>query len=198
MPVDNHTFENIKNSLTPETYQILLERKAIESAPPDADALTIEHAEFTKLNLQRTSRIRRTYKISPELKQAVASIEQEQVWLVITEPWCGDSAQILPYIEKSAQLNPKITLRILLRDENPKIMDQYLTNGTRSIPKFIAFDKNGEELFQWGPRPKEAEKLLAGLKAEGLEKPQYLEKLHLWYGRNRGKAFEKELLHLIS
>ena len=95
-------------------------------------------------------------------------------------------------------LNSNIDLRILLRDENPDIMDIYLTNGTRSIPKLVAFDENGNQLFEWGPRPKEAQRLIDQWKGEGIVKPELYEKLHLWYGRNRGKELEEEFLEIFS
>ena len=119
--------------------------------------------------------------------------------MVITEDWCGDSAQNLPYIASIAELNNNIDLRIVLRDENPDIMDHYLTNGiSRSIPILVAFNEAGEELFIWGPRPEEAQEVIDELKSSGAEKKDYMEKLHLWYARNRGKNIETKLDQLIS
>lgn len=155
------------------------------------------HFDYTKMNIKRSERIHKTYTVSDELKAALNKITEPQVWMVLTEIWCGDSAQNLPYISKMAEINPLIDLRILLRDENIDIMDQYLTNGTQSIPKLIAFDKSGNELFQWGPRPKEAVELVQKAKAEGKNKDQFIEELHLWYGRNRGKAIESEFLAIL-
>ena len=77
-------------------------------------------------------------------------------------------------------------------------MDEYQTNGTRSIPKIVAFDSEGNELFTWGPRPKEAQQLITQWKNEGIVKPELYEKLHLWYGRNRGKNIEGEFLEILS
>ncbi|MEW6654984.1 MAG: thioredoxin family protein, partial [Bacteroidota bacterium] len=116
----------------------------------------------------------------------------------LSEDWCGDSAQVLPYFAEIAKLNANIKLRILLRDKNLDIMDQYQTNRTRSIPKLVAFDLEGNELYQWGPRPKAAVELIAKLKGEGKTKEEFLEQLHLWYARNRGVEILNELLDLIK
>lgn len=89
-------------------------------------------------------------------------------------------------------------MKILLRDSNLDYMDLYLTNGGRAIPKLIAYDENGEELFQWGPRPNEAKELFNRLKNDGVEKSDINKELHLWYGRNRGKEIEKEIFELIK
>ena len=118
--------------------------------------------------------------------------------MVLSEDWCGDSAQTIPYLVKMADLNPNIELRILLRDKNLDIMDLYLTDGNRAIPKLVAFDYIGNELFTWGPRPYEARQLVNKAKAEGKPKEQFLQELHLWYGRNRGKNLEVEILNIMK
>jgi hypothetical protein len=170
-------------------------------AVTNLDVLTTEekeYIEYKKLNLQRSSRIERTYTVSEELEQLIRNIKDKQIWMVLTEGWCGDSAQILPHIVKMAELNPNIDLRILLRDSNPDIMDLYLTNGTRSIPRLIAFDLEGNELFNYGPRPKALQTLITQWKSEGIVKPELYEKLHLWYARNKGKEIEAEFVNIFK
>ncbi len=153
----------------------------------------------TKLNLQRSNRISKTYQINEQLKDLIKSFDRTHTWMVITEDWCGDSAQNLPYIVKIAELNPLINLRILLRDQNLDVMDLYLTNGkARSIPKLVAFDENGNELFQWGPRPKAAQEVVDQAIQNGLDKNTYLEKLHLWYSEDKGRTLESEFFILLS
>ncbi len=176
-----------------------LTKKEVESIDPAnlADSDKNRH-EDRKLNLHRMTRIEKHFVVSEELKELIKKIKRPQTWMIISETWCGDSAQNIPIIAKAIESNPNITLKLILRDSNPDIMDLYLTNGTRSIPIMVAFDHNGEELFRWGPRPHEAKQLFADLKAQGLEKPMILEKLHLWYGRNRGAALENELKNLIT
>jgi len=127
-----------------------------------------------------------------------SKIKEKQQWIVITESWCGDSAQIVPVVAKLAQLNSQIDLKILLRDSNLDFMDLYLTNGGRAIPKLIVYDENNVELFQWGPRPNAARELFNRLKNEGMEKSEINKELHLWYGRNRGREVEREIVELIK
>lgn len=155
--------------------------------------------ERIKLNYQRSSRIIRTHKVNERLSGLIKQMSLPQLWMVITEAWCGDSAQNLPYIVKIAECNPLINLRILLRDQNTDIMDLYLSaGGTRSIPKLVVFDEQGNELFQWGARPKETQELITKLKSEGLSKEIFLNQLHLWYGKNRGKNLENEFIDIIE
>ncbi len=161
-------------------------------------AETDEHAEYLALNFHRTARIEKTYTVCEALKAAVRSLKSPQIWMALTEAWCGDSAQNLPYIAGIADCSSITTFRILLRDQNTDIMDRYLTAGTRSIPKLVAFDGDGRELFRWGPRPLEAMDLFQRARQAGVSKPEISERLHLWYGRNRGRALEQEFLEILG
>jgi len=154
--------------------------------------------KYTQLNVQRMKRILKTYTPSTEISEVVSDISGKQIWMVITEDWCGDSAQNLPYIYLISRLNSNIVFRIIERDKNQDIMDLYLTKGGRSIPKLVVFDDNMNELFQWGARPKEAQDLFTKMKSEEIEKEKIVEQLHLWYGRNRGKALESEFVELLK
>lgn len=154
---------------------------------------------FSKLNLHRTLRIHKTYRIGDDLKLFLESIDSPQTWMVLTEHWCGDSAQNLPFIAEIAKQNSFIDLRILERDKNLDIMDKYLTNGkSRSIPKLVAFDEDGNELFQWGPRPQTAQSLYSELIEKDIPKDERNRQLHLWYSKNKGKAIEKEFEELLN
>ena len=154
--------------------------------------------DIKKLNFARSTRVEKQFVPSDELIEAVNKISDPQLWLVLTESWCGDSAQNLPVLAKISELSKNIELRFLLRDSNLEIMDQYLTNGTRSIPKLIAFDEEGNELFRWGARPAAVQQLIIELKEKGLQKNEWQIELHKWYANNCGKEIEKELLELLN
>jgi hypothetical protein len=156
-----------------------------------------KYYDYRKINFQRSSRLEKTFEPTDETKEVFSVINKPQQWIVISETWCGDSAQNLPVLAKLTQLNDKIDLKILLRDSNLDYMNLYLTNGGRAIPKLIVYDENNEELFQWGPRPVDAQNLFTKLKDEGMEKSEINKELHLWYGRNRGKEVEREIMELI-
>ena len=187
----------VTSGLTPEAYGKVTEQRAAVD-PSTLEGLEAERAEFAKLNLHRVRRIQRTWRPSAELASLLARIDRPQLWMVLTEPWCGDSAQCVPCLEILANSHPDITIRYLLRDDDPEIMDRYLTDGKRSIPMLVAFDPDGDEIFRWGPRPAEAQAVFDAATTEGLEKPAKLEKLHLFYGRNRGRALDGEWVAVLS
>lgn len=72
----------------------------------------------------------------------------------LAEDWCTDVIHFLPPIITLAEQVPQITLRVFLRDQNLDIMDQYLKQGEfRSIPTFIIYDANWNELGHFNERP---------------------------------------------
>jgi hypothetical protein len=78
--------------------------------------------------------------------------------IVLTEDWCGDAMLNIPILLRLAEAG-NMDVRMLLRDDNLELMDQYLTNGkSRSIPIFIFIDKDGNEAAKWGPRAETLQK----------------------------------------
>lgn len=185
-----------------QKYEEYLQQFKNKIVSADFDGISNEQKkliDLDKLNYQRSIRIHKAYSVDPQLCEIIKNISEPQLWVVITENWCGDSAQNLPYLAKIASCSQLINFRIILRDDNLDIMDLYLTdNQSRSIPKIIAFSEKGEELFQWGPRPKEAQELIYKLKSEGKSKDEYLEELHRWYGSNKGKSLESEIINILK
>ena len=154
---------------------------------------------YGKLNRQRMHRLEKTAVISDSLKAKVKAVKSKWTWLVITEGWCGDAAQNIPIIEKIAAENPNIQTRYVLRDENLELIDQYLTNGARSIPKLIALETETlEELGTWGPRPQEAMDRFYEMRAEGLEKPVIMENIQRWYIQDKNQSIQQEFETLIE
>lgn len=183
------------------TYQQLKEltEKNVKTFNPDIlNEMERAYYEYRKLNLARMSRIEKIYKPTDEALRTISKINSRLIWLIITEDWCGDSAQSLPVIAALASPNKNIELKILLRDSNLEIMDMYLTNGKRSIPKLIVFDRELNEVFRWGPRPTSAQSFVDELHKNGLEKQEVIKQLHLWYAKDGGYSTEKEIIELID
>lgn len=74
--------------------------------------------------------------------------------LVLAEDWCGDVINNLPILGRLAAESGKLNVRIFLRDQNLDLMDQYLNQGQfRSIPVFVFFDEQFNELGRFIERP---------------------------------------------
>jgi len=196
VPLDFFVQRRPHEALTYAAYMTLMENQAAAETP--TDPVEAERHEYAKLNLHRSKRIARTWMPSGELISLLESITSPELWMVLTEPWCGDSAQCIPCLAVMAEEQPNIDLHLVLRDSNLDIMDQFLTEGKRAIPRLVIFDAGGKQREQWGPRPTEAQKVFDAAKAEGLDKPELLERIHLWYGRNRGQAIDAEFRDLLG
>jgi len=85
--------------------------------------------------------------VRPEDREALAGLGRKIKILVITEDWCPDSLRTIPPVARLIDRLPNAELRILLRDANPDVMDQYLKRGQfRAIPVFAVFDEEMHEI----------------------------------------------------
>lgn len=198
MQVINH--ELIASAQNYSEYRAMIDQLLAENKTTGTDH-SESYLDYTKMNVQRMNRWDKTAKISPELEQLVLSISSPQVWLVITEAWCGDAAQTVPFIAKLSALNPLIELKLLLRDENLTLMDAYLTEGARSIPVLIALSGDlSKELFVWGPKPEFLKNRLKAYKLDpqNITAQEFSDGTHLWYARDKNNALTEELTPLIA
>jgi hypothetical protein len=170
---------------------LLAEGKA--TGPEQSEDLT----NYSRLNDRRMKRLDKTIKISEEAMLEFQKLKQPQTWLVLTEGWCGDAAQNIPVLNKIAEATAHIDLKIVLRDEHLPLMDLFLTNGGRSIPKLIALDKDNNVINSWGPRPTTATKMVADYKEKnGALDLAFKEDLQVWYNKDKGKSVQEDFLKL--
>jgi hypothetical protein len=113
--------------------------------------------------------------------------------LVIAEDWCGDASSTVPVLAKLAHAVPGLGLRVILRDQNPEVMDRYLTNGSRSIPIVIALDEQFREVGHWGPRPRDLQAWVMEHRLK-VPKSELYPQVRQWYARDHGETTLREVL----
>ena len=154
--------------------------------------------EYINLNQRRMHRVEKTFEISATMLTQIKNLKHKTYWLILTEHWCGDASQTLPAFNAIAEAsNGKIEMRLVYRDQNPELTDEYLTNGTRSIPKLIQLDEHFNVTGFWGPRPSVAQRLVKDLKANPITAATYANDLHLWYAKDKQRSLETEIAKLI-
>lgn len=189
--------KSVHKAMSYDQYNLLF-KHLVENGRTTGDQ-TQEKIDYTKLNFSRSKRLDKTAKISEESIVVFKNISEKQTWLVISEPWCGDAAQTLPFLNKIAQLSENIALKILLRDENPELMAAFLTNGSRSIPIVIMLDENLNVVETFGPRSKAATKLVSDYKAHhGKIDDAFKEMLQIWYNNDKGVSIVNDILETIE
>jgi hypothetical protein len=180
-----------------ETYkQTFLEILNDEVPPPPYD--NANYMNYVKLNWSRQQRWLKTGILNSDLIEVINSINKKQLWTIITEPWCGDAAHTLPFIEMIAAKNTLIKVDYSLRDSEPFLIDKYLTKGSKSIPKLIIADDAGSDLVVWGPRPVGCQLIYDSLSDRHLDLEQKKIALQKWYNEDKGQSFQLELLDIIS
>lgn len=199
---ETHIKDSIKESLVKATsyqeYRKLVQDLVVEGKST-GELQTEALSNYSMLNDKRMKRLDKTTKLSEEAISEVEAYNGSVTWLVLTESWCGDAAQTMPVINKIAELNDNITLKVVLRDENEALMNAFLTNGGKSIPKLIAIDNtSGNVIGDWGPRPSIATQMVNDYKAEhGKLTPEFKQDLQVWYNKDKGQNTVADLLKLV-
>jgi len=138
--------------------------------------------------------------VLPELQAALRQLKQRYVWVVVTEGWCGDAAQLVPIVEAVAQASGgRLDTRYFLRDANPALIDRYLTNGGRAIPMaFVLPADSLSEAAVWGPRPAPAQALFQDLKTRQVPFGELAAQRYAWYAHDATRTTQHELLALVQ
>lgn len=178
-----------------DLFDTILQKADNAQVPPYDNP---HYLEYVKLNQSRMQRWFKTGQLTPAFATATRNIQAFQHWIIITEPWCGDAAHSIPFMEMGAQLNPLIKITYELRDSEPFRINEYLTNNGKSIPKLIIRDAAGYDLGTWGPRPAECQALYFKLKAENADYDTQKIELQRWYNANKGKDIMDELTALLA
>ena len=191
--------ESLKKGISYQDYRTLV-RDLVEEGSTTGHEKTEALANYTMLNDRRMKRWDKTIKISEDIKEKFSNFKGNVSWLIITESWCGDAAHVIPALNKMADLSENIDLKLVIRDENEALMDQFLTNGGRAIAKLIMIDNTtGEVVNTFGPRPSEATQMVLDYKTEhGSLTPEFKEDLQGWYNKNKGQNIISDIISLLG
>ena len=194
-----YTKEFLAQSMSYEHYRNLIDTLlAVDKTTGLNRSAAMIH--YTKMNVQRMKRLDKTTQLNDDFVDLISRIEKTYTWLVITEAWCGDAAQIIPIIKKMSDASTgKIMLKFILRDEHLDVMDAHLTNGSRAIPKVIILDSQLDEITNWGPRPKALQALVIDwMKNPELTHEDWSEKVHAWYAKDKTQEIQTEFVNLLK
>lgn len=192
------TKEQFENGYTYSDYRRMVDEE-FEKGRTTGPCQDQEYIEHTKMNIHRMKRLDKTIDLDAELVEKLKAQPCKVNWLLITEAWCGDAAQNVPILHKMAEASPNIELRLLLRDENLEIIDQYLTNGGRAIPKLIILDGDMNEIATWGPRPSVVQEMVMENKRTiNLPYSEFGKVVQKWYASDKGKSLQHEMMTIID
>lgn len=188
----------IQNSLSYAEYRKLASDLVAQGKPTGHD-LSEALAHYAELNETRMNRLEKTITLTDAVIQTLQNSSKNAIWLVLAESWCGDAAQILPVLNKMSEASNSIQLNIVLRDDHDALMQLFLTNGAKSIPKLIILDAQTlNVLADWGPRPLGAKQLIEEYKAtHGVVDETGKIELQKWYLHDKGISIQQEISEIM-
>lgn len=173
----------------------------MESAS-EADDLEENERALIRNNIAIMKRLEDRMSLIPELNELLQQEEiAPRIWVVIMEAQCPDGARNLPFIRTIAEATPNIELLIVLRDESPELMDRFLTDGKRAVPKLLETVPGKGKVFNtWGPRPAPLQEQVIKWKEEepDIPKEELQRRIQKWYAKDRGKTLQEELSALLK
>ena len=188
----------LQNSHSYTEYRTLVS-KLISEGKSTGKEQSADLLHYSELNEVRMKRLEKTLKLDLEVEKALQNLKSKQTWLVISEGWCGDAAQILPIIKLMTEVSENIDLKLVFRDENEELINLFLTNGAKSIPKLLLLDEAFNLINHWGPRPEGAKNLIIEYKAKhGIVDEAAKIALQKWYLDDKGISTMKEIVKLIG
>jgi hypothetical protein len=190
----------LTNTLTFEEYLQLTKDIVEEKIARTGLYLADNTFRYTRSNLERMSKVLENIVLNQKLYNLLNELKEEWIWLVISEPWCGDASWGTPALYMIASATEKIDFKILLRDTNPEIIKAYQTAGSDSIPKLICLRKNDlKELGTWGPRPQILhEQVLEKMKSASFDYKESVRSIHAWYAEDMTKSIQEEIIDAIK
>jgi Thioredoxin len=190
--------QGILNSHSYSNYRSIVS-KALAQGKVTGNEQSQDLIHYTELNEVRMNRLDKKMVITEENIRQLLTLKKNYVWLVLSEGWCGDAAQLLPIFNLMSSISLHIKLKIAFRDENESLMNLFLTNGSKAIPKLIILDENSDEVIgSWGPRPKGATNLIKSYKQQyGVVDETAKTELQLWYLHDKGISTQNEIVELM-
>lgn len=197
--MENYIEDSLKRSYTYQEYRSLV-TKLLKEGKSTGNEQSDDLLHYSELNETRMNRLDKTIAVPQNIQEGLAAIRKKYIWLVLSEGWCGDAAQILPILHKMDEYAENITLQLVFRDENEELMQRFLTNGGRAIPKVIVLDADTKEILaDWGPRPQGAKQLILDYKAaHGVVDETAKTDLQMWYLKDKGLSTQQELLGVME
>lgn len=188
----------LQNSYSYNEYRTLVSKLISEGKSTGLEQ-SADLLHYSELNEVRMKRLEKTLKLDLEVEKALQNLKSKQTWLVISEGWCGDAAQILPIIKLMSEASENIDLKLVFRDENEELINQFLTNDAKSIPKLLVLDESFNLINHWGPRPEGAKNLIIEYKANhGIVDETAKIALQKWYLDDKGISTMKEIVAILQ
>jgi len=165
-------------------------------------AKSITFAEFLENARARRDEWRAHYNdasVTPELITRMRALPEKRRLLVVTEDWCSDSANTVPYIARLVDGAPeRLEMRVINSQLGKAVMDAHRTpDGRTATPTVVVLGADGRIIGAWTERPSSTQTWFLEKQQTTMQKPLHDELIE-WYARDAGKTTVAEIADILS
>ena len=118
--------------------------------------------------------------------------------LAVTEDWCSDSANTMPFLAHLASGVEGLEFRVVSRAVGASLMAAHPTpDGREAIPTVVLLDSDGDEVGAWVERPAELQEWWIE-NPDGLGEEEQVEQKIAWYTEDGGATTLAEVVDLLE
>jgi hypothetical protein len=174
---------------------------------PDIDyqglyAKGITFAEFLENARARRDEWRAHYNdatVTPDLITRMRALPEKRRLLVVTEDWCSDSANTVPYIARLVDGAPeRLEMRVIHSQLGKPVMEAHRTpDGRAATPTVVVLGADGRIIGAWTERPSSTQTWFLEKQNTTMQKPLHDELID-WYAKDAGKTTVSEIADILS
>ena len=162
----------------------------------------ITFAEFLENARARRDEWRAHYNdatVTPDLITRMRALPEKRRLLIVTEDWCSDSANTVPYIARLVDGAPeRLEMRVTNSQLGKPVMEAYRTpDGRAATPTVVVLGADGRIIGAWTERPSSTQTWFLEKQKTTMQKPLHDELIE-WYGRDAGKTTVAEIADILS
>jgi hypothetical protein len=177
-----------------------LPRQDIDYSRLYADGITF--AAFLENARARRDEWRAHYNdatVSPDLITRMRALPEKRRLLIVTEDWCSDSANTVPYIARLVDGAPeRLEMRVVNSQVGKAVMDAHRTpDGRTATPTVVVLGADGRVIGAWTERPSSAQTWFLEKQNTTMQKPLHDELID-WYAMDAGKTTVSEIADILS
>ena len=180
-----------------------LNAREVQDLEPQAlYAKGITFAEFLEKARARRDEWRAHYNdaaVTPDLITRMRALPEKRRLLVVTEDWCSDSANTVPYIARLVDGAPeRLEIRLINSQLGKTLMEAHRTpDGRAATPTVVVLGADGRVIGVWTERPSSVQTWFLEKQNTTMQKALH-DELLAWYAKDAGTTTVAEIADILG
>ena len=180
-----------------------LNAREVQDLEPQAlYAKGITFAEFLEKARARRDEWRAHYNdaaVTPDLMTRMRALPEKRRLLVVTEDWCSDSANTVPYIARLVDGAPeRLEIRLINSQLGKTLMEAHRTpDGRAATPTVVVLGADGRVIGAWTERPSSVQTWFLEKQNTTMQKALH-DELLAWYAKDAGTTTVAEIADILG